>query len=126
MMKSMYKYSFGMLLFSFLAFTACEIDTVTDPNNPSLASVTTNASKAEMQTLITGLEARHRGYVENAGEMFGSFGREVYAFFNSDPRFLNDWLGLGGNAETYPDFFASAGTYVNPYLAVKQANVIIT
>ncbi|MEL7221731.1 MAG: RagB/SusD family nutrient uptake outer membrane protein [Bacteroidota bacterium] len=121
----MHKFIMGLMAIGLLAFTACEIDTVTDPNNPSLASVTSDASKAEMQVLITGLEARHRGYVENAAEMFGSFGRECYAYFGSDPRFLNDWLGLGGNAETYPDFFASAGTYVNPYLAVKQANIII-
>lgn len=115
----------GLMMFGLLALTACEIDAVTDPNNPSLASVTADASKAEMQVLVTGLEARHRGYVENAAEMFGSFGRECYAYFGSDPRFLNDWLGLGGNAETYPDFFASGGTYVNPYLAVKQSNIII-
>lgn len=108
-----------------LAFTACEVDIVNDPNNPSLGAVTADASKAELQVLMTGLEARHRGYVENAGEMFGCFGRECYAFFGSDPRFQNDWLGLGENAETYPDFFASAGTYINPYLAVKQTNVII-
>ena len=115
----------GLGLIAFLAFSACEVDVVNDPNNPSLGSVTGNASKSEMQVLVTGLEARSRGYVENAAEMFGSFGRECYAFFGSDPRFLADWLGLGGNAETYPDFFASGGTYVNPYLAVKQANVII-
>lgn len=115
----------GLSMIGFLAFTACEVDVVNDPNNPSLGSVTADASKAEMQVLVTGLEARQRGYVTNAAQMFGSFGRECYAFFGSDPRFLNDWLGLGGNAETYPDFFASAGTYVNPYLAVKQANVMI-
>ena len=115
----------GLSFIGLLAFTACEVDVVNDPNNPSLGSVTADASKAELQVLVTGLEARSRGYVTNAAQMFGSFGRECYAFFGSDPRFLNDWLGLGGNAETYPDFFASAGTYVNPYLAVKQANVII-
>lgn len=121
----MHKLIMGLSLIGFLAFSACEVDVVNDPNNPSLGAATANASKAEMQLLVTGLEARSRGYVTNAAQMFGSFGRECYAFFGSDPRFLNDWLGLGGNAETYPDFFASAGTYVTPYLAVKQANVII-
>lgn len=115
----------GLSIIGLLAFSACEVDVVNDPNNPSLGAATANASKAEMQLLVTGLEARSRGYVTNAAQMFGTFGRECYAFFGSDPRFLNDWLGLGGNAETYPDFFASAGTYVNPYLAVKQANIII-
>jgi hypothetical protein len=107
-----------------LAFTACEIDPVVDPNNPSLGGVTSDASPVAMQGLVTGLEARHRNYVENSAELFGVLGREAYAFFGSDPRFIADWLGLEVS-ETYPDFFASAGTYVNPYLAVKQANVII-
>ncbi|WP_367388975.1 RagB/SusD family nutrient uptake outer membrane protein [Lewinella sp. LCG006] len=121
----MHKLIMGLGMIGLLAFTACEVDVVNDPNNPSLGSVTADASKAELQLLVNGLEARQRGYVTNAAQMFGSFGREVYAFFGSDPRFLNDWLGLGGNAETYPDFFGSAGTYVNPYLAVKQANIMI-
>ncbi len=115
----------GLSIIGLLAFSACDVDVVNDPNNPSLGAATANASKAELQLLVTGVEARSRGFAEYAAELFGSFGRECYAFFGSDPRFLNDWLGLGGNAETYPDFFASAGTYVTPYLAVKQANVII-
>ncbi|HRF39699.1 MAG TPA: RagB/SusD family nutrient uptake outer membrane protein, partial [Saprospiraceae bacterium] len=104
-----------------LTLGACEIDLVTDPNNPSLGSALNDAKKPELQVLVTGLEARHRGYVQNAVEMFG---REVWAYFGSDPRFANEWLGLS-IAQTYPDFFSSGGTYVNPYLAVKQANVLI-
>ncbi len=112
------------LVLSVLTFTACEVDEVVDPNNPSLGSVTSDASIAEIQILVTGLEARHRVYFDNATEMFGSFGREVWAYFGSDPRFIGDWLGLE-ITETYPDFFASAGTFTSPYLAVKQANVLI-
>ena len=112
------------LVLSVLTFTACEVEEVVDPNNPSLGSVTSDASIAEIQILVTGLEARHRVYFDNATEMFGSFGREVWAYFGSDPRFIGDWLGLE-ITETYPDFFASAGTFTSPYLAVKQANVLI-
>ncbi len=122
-----FKHKFSLVLtftLGLLAFSACEIDEVTDPNNPSLGSVLNGASKAELQGLITGLEARHREYFDNATEMFGCFGREVWAFFGSDPRFTVDWLGIN-ITETYPDFFASGGTYVSPYLAVKQANVIL-
>ncbi len=103
---------------------SCDIDEVVDPNNPSLGSVLNDASTAELQVLVTGLEARSRVYFTNATQMFGTFGREVFPYFGSDPRFQNDWLGLV-RTETYPDFFASAGTYVNPYLSVKQANVLI-
>ncbi|MCA6074455.1 RagB/SusD family nutrient uptake outer membrane protein [Fulvivirga sedimenti] len=103
---------------------ACDVDEVVDPNNPSLGGVLSEASKAELQVLVTGLEARGRVYFTNATQMFGSFAREVWPYFGSDPRFQNDWLGLA-RTETYPDFFASAGTYVSPYLAVKQANILI-
>ncbi|MCX2745174.1 RagB/SusD family nutrient uptake outer membrane protein [Mangrovivirga sp. M17] len=113
-----------IFLFSILFVFACEIDEVVDPNNPSLASVLDNASKAELQVLITGLETRSRGYYENATEMFGTFGREVYPYFGSDPRFQNEWLGLE-ITETYNDFFASGDSYILPYLAVKQANILI-
>ena len=109
----------------FAGLVGCEVEEVTDPNNPSLASVRSGASKAELQGLVTGLETRQRIYFGNATEMFGVFGREVFAYFGSDPRFVRDWLGIDRDGETYPDFFASDGSYVNPYLAVKQANVLI-
>lgn len=123
-MKTIY-HTFRYILTALcLTLSACQIDEVIDPNNPSLEGVLTNATKAELQGLITGLEARHREYYENATEMFGSFSREVSPFFASDPRFFSDWLGQSG-PETYPDFFTSDGTYLFPYRAVKQANILI-
>lgn len=121
-----FKYAvMALVAFATLAFLpSCEIDEINDPNNPSLGSVSEDASKAELQVLVTGLEARNRVAFENATEMWGTFAREVWAFFGSDPRFIDDWLGVN-ITETYPDFFASAGTYVSPYLAIKQANVLI-
>ncbi len=111
------------LLCGVVLLTSCEIEPVNDPNNPSLGALTSDASKAELQALVSGLEARHRGYYGNASEMLGVFGRENWPFFLSDPRFTEDWLGIVLTS-TYPDFFGSAGTYVTPYLAVKQANVL--
>ena len=123
-MKNILKYiSLSTVFVACLMVTSCSVDEITDPNNPSLASVTNDASKAELQTLITGLEARHRNYFGSATQMYGSFGREVWAFFGSDPRFTTDWLGLG-ISEPYQNFFGSAGTYISPFLAVKQANVL--
>lgn len=112
-----------LILSSLLVFfyTSCEIEPVVDPDNPTLSGVLSNASKSQLRVMVTGLEARNRGYYANATQMFGSFAREVAPFFASDPRFGSDWYG----SVTYPDFFASAGTYTTPYLAVKQANVLI-
>lgn len=122
-MRKLIQYSSLLCLLCGLTFNSCEIETVNDPNNPSLGALTTDATKAQLQALVYGLEARHRGYYQNATELFGVFGRENWAFFASDPRFTEDWLGIVITS-TYPDFFASAGTYVTPYQAVKQANVL--
>lgn len=111
------------LLCGLASLASCEIEPVNDPNNPSLGALTTDASKAELQALVSGLESRHRGYYTNASQMLGVFGRENWALFASDPRFVEDWMGIAITS-TYPDFFNSAGTYVTPYLAVKQANVL--
>lgn len=111
----------GILLMALLSFTACEIDLVTDPNNPSVGSATNNASPVEIQFLVTGLEGGNRSYYGSASQMFGAFGREVWPYFASDPRFLGDWLG----STTYNGFFGSGGTYTTPYRTVKQANVLI-
>lgn len=123
-MKNLSIHFRSLMAAAFLILSSCTIDEVLDPNNPSLEGVLTNASRAELQSLVTGLEARHRQYFDNATEMFGTFAREVTPFFASDPRYLSDWLGDSG-PETYPDFFASGGTYGTPYTAVKQANVLI-
>jgi hypothetical protein len=111
----------GILLLCFLSFSSCEIEQVTDPNNPSVQSATSDASLVEIQFLVTGLEGGNRGYYGNASQMFGTFGREVWPYFASDPRFLGDWL----SGSTYNTFFGSGGTYTTPYRSVKQANVII-
>jgi len=111
----------GILLLCFLSFSACEIEEVTDPNNPSVQSATNDASLVEIQFLVTGLEGGNRGYYGSATQMFGTFGREVWPYFASDPRFLGDWLG----STTYNGFFGSGGTYATPYRSVKQANVLI-
>jgi hypothetical protein len=112
-----------LFIMAMVVATSCDYEEQFDPNNPSTALILNNASKATLQGVVTGLEARHRVYFTNSTQMFGSFGREVWAFFGSDPRFINDWLGVSGT--TYPDFFASNGTYLSPYQAVLQANTLI-
>lgn len=122
------KYRLGALLLvlNIAFFSSCDIDPVVDLDNPSIAGVLKDASIPQLQSLVTGLESANRGYYGSATQMFGAFGREVWAYFGSDPRFFSDWLGIGtGKSDTYPDFFGSAGSYSTPYVAVKQANVLI-
>jgi hypothetical protein len=98
---------------------------VTDPNNPSVQQVLQNATKPEAQNLITGLELRNRQYAGGLVPLLGSFGREVWRFDSIDGRFVTEWLGIDGNAETDPAFFGSGSAYDTPYAAIQQANLLM-
>ncbi|MCU0374563.1 MAG: RagB/SusD family nutrient uptake outer membrane protein [Chitinophagaceae bacterium] len=128
----MNKYIKNMLMAGGIAATLAgcnplNLDTFQDPNNPSVGSVTNNASRAQIQFLITGLEARHRGYVFTATAGFGTFGREIWYLNASDPRWQTDWLGQGGRVPdaAYFGFGAAGGTvYSGAYQAIRQAYVL--
>ena len=78
---------------------------IQNPNNPSVESVLSNATKAQLQNLVTGLEFRHRA-TTGSNNIFSTFGREIYPLFASDPRFVNQWVGVGegADAENDPSF----------------------
>ena len=115
-----------------LGFTACnplQLDEVLDPNNPSLASVETNATKEQVQFLLTGLEASHRNYVVNISQAWNTFGREIWYLNASDPRFQTDWLGQAGRVPDRAYFgfgTTGGGSWASPYQAIKQADVLIS
>lgn len=104
-----------------------DFDEIQDPNNPSVASVTNNASPEQIQFLITGLESRHRSYVTNISQSWNTFGREVWYLNASDPRFQTDWLGQNGRIpdNSYFGFGSTGGgSWAIPYQAIKQADVL--
>ena len=70
-----------------------EAEEVFNPNAADAAVALNNADIPQLQNLVTGVESRHKGYVTTTSRAFGSFGREVFGFFDSDPRFTRDWLG---------------------------------
>ncbi len=109
------------------AISSCslvELEPAVDPNNPSLASVGSNASRSQIQNLVTGLEARHRAYVFNITMLFGSLGRELWYLNASDPRWQTDWLGMNGRTANV-NMFGYLDSYQIPYTAILQANVLI-
>jgi hypothetical protein len=129
MKNLLYKSSWVILLV--LTVFACNplaLDQIDDPNNPSVGSVTNNATRAQIQFLVTGLEVRHRAYVFNLTAAWGTFGREIWYLNASDPRFQTDWLGQAGRVPdaAYFGFGATGGgSYASPFQAIKQADVLI-
>jgi hypothetical protein len=130
-MKTIQKY-IGTVALAAMSLFACnplQLDEIIDPNNPSVESVTDNASREQIQFLVTGLEARHRAYVFNVTAAWGAFGREAWYLNASDPRFQTDWLGQGGRVpdRSYFGFGATGGgSYASPYQAINQADVLIS
>jgi hypothetical protein len=104
------------------------VENMIDPNNPSEVGFTQNATREQVQFLITGLEEKHRNYVFTATAALGSFGREVWYLNGSDPRFTTDWLGQA-LPEPNSSFFGFANTggtvFYNPYQAARQGALLI-
>ncbi|WP_144607221.1 RagB/SusD family nutrient uptake outer membrane protein [Algoriphagus algorifonticola] len=117
------------LAFAIGACNPLQLDEIQDPNNPSVGSVSNNASREQIQFLVTGLESRHRGYVTNISQAWNTFGREIWYLNASDPRFQTDWLGQNGRVpdRSYFGFGnTGGGSWAVPYQAIKQADVLIT
>ncbi len=111
-----------MLLMSSCNFFS--LDTPNDPNNPSLGSVSQNASRTQVQNLVTGLESRHRDYLFTVTMLYGTMGRELWYLNASDPRWQTDWLGMNGRQAT-ANMFGYLNTYQQPYFAIRQALTVI-
>lgn len=119
-----------LLVLLIIGLAGCDLidpDPIDDPNNPSVSEVLENATRAQLQNLISGLEVRHRNSTVGVMDFTGSFGREFYPMYASDPRFMGQWLGIaeGADAETDRSFYQSGQTWSAPYSAIKQANLVI-
>ena len=114
-----------------IGMMSCDIlnpDAVNDPDSPSEGAVLENASKSDLQNLITGLESDSRGY-NTVWRLFDAFGRDLVFFATSDPNFFNQWLQLPGNpaaeAEVNSQFFGDGSAYESPYGTIRQAALVV-
>lgn len=115
---------FAGLLLMMSSCNFFSLDTPNDPNNPSLGSVSQNASRTQVQNLVTGLESRHRDYLFTVTMLYGTMGRELWYLNASDPRWQTDWLGMNGRQAT-ATMFGYLNTYQQPYFAIRQALTVI-
>ena len=107
-----------------LGITACEIEPIEDPNNPSVGAILQNASLSEIQNLVTGTEAGMRINLGNYYDGVGAIGREIYRFSSSDPRFTSDLLGKG-SATLDNNTFYTTNPYNARYRTVKNTNILL-
>lgn len=118
------KIIYSFILAATLALPSCSLEDIDDPNHPSLASATTNATSSQIQTLITGLEKTSGDYVSTTSNAEGTFGREIWYFNFNDPRFVQQWTGMTIK-EPDENFYGVGSIWTSPYHAIKQANVLI-
>jgi hypothetical protein len=107
-----------------LGFSACEIETIEDPNNPSVGAISANASLSEIQNLVDGIQGGMRLNLANYFDGVGVIGREIYRFSTSDPRFTSDLLGKGASTLDNNTFYTT-NPYSARYRTVKNANILL-
>lgn len=107
-----------------VGFASCDIGTIDDPNNPSVGAITANASRSEIQNLVTGIEAGMRLNMGQYYDGIGVIGRDFYRFSTSDPRFTSDLLGKGA-AVLDNNTFYTTNPYTSRYRTVKNTNILL-
>ncbi|MBB4079970.1 hypothetical protein GGR28_002597 [Lewinella aquimaris] len=120
----MKKYNILSLLGLLALFVfSCEIEEQFDPNGPSINSVLTNASKAELDLLVTGIEAGMRNGMAGYVTASGTIARELY-IFDADPRNTEDLLGKG-DLQLDNNTFYITGPFNSRYQVVKNVNILL-
>lgn len=109
------------ILAALLAANGCsdltEIEPVTDPNNPIIENVLTNASQAQINALGVGVEASLRlGHTNNSSynRVLGTLGREVTVQALTESRWYQELQGRRG-ATTSVDVLDDAAYYNGQY-----------
>ena len=110
-------------LTALLGFGACQLEDLEDPNNPSSAAIEKNATLAEIQNVVDGIQSGMRNNLPIYFDAIGVFGREFWRFSGSDPRYTTDLLG-SGSATLDPGSFYTNNAYASRYRVVRNANIL--
>ena len=93
-------------------------------NNPTVEDYLKNASKDQLNGLVTGSLSGARNNEATYLDAVSVVGREIYRFSSADPRFVTDLLGSGSTTLNNTGFYLT-----NPwgarYRVIKNCNVLI-
>lgn len=103
--------------------TACKKQ-VGNLNNPTIEDFLTNASKAQLNNLVSGIQSGLRNNYPMYLDVIGVIGRDIYRFSGADPRYVSDLLGQG-SATLNNNTFYLTNPWNSRYRVVKNANVLI-
>lgn len=105
-----------------LAFNACKLEEVIDPNFASVGSIASNASKSQLNNLALGQVSIARNGLGIYLQVTGTIGKELFNFNTTESRWMTELNGLRiiDNSAFYNGATTAFG------LPVRQANIIIT
>lgn len=104
--------------------TSCDIEEQANPNGSSIEGFQLDASKSELQTLVTGMESLLRQEINFYYDVTSIVGREYYFFTGSDPRYTGEVLGKGASTLDNAGFYGNR-PYFGRYRTVRNANVLL-
>jgi hypothetical protein len=117
--------NFNIIAFLFLstAFFSCNKE-YGSLNGPAVEDYLKNASKDQLNGLVTGSLS---GMRINEGlylDAVGIIGREMYRFSIADPRYVTELLGSGNTTLNNTGFYIT-NPWASRYRVVKNCNVLI-
>jgi starch-binding outer membrane protein, SusD/RagB family len=112
-----------LLTCTFSFFYSCKKD-YGNLNSPTIESFLSNASKDELNNLVSGTESGMRNAIALYLDDAGTLGREGYRFSGSEPRYVTDLLGANSGTLSSSNFYIT-NPWAARYRVVKNCNVLI-
>ena len=107
-----------------MSIASCDIDDLANPNGPSIEGYLSDASKSDLQTLVTGSEDQLRQNFSFYYDVTAIVGREYYFFTGSDPRYTGEVLGKGSSQLDNAGFYGTR-PYAGRFSTIKILNTLI-
>ena len=122
--KSIKLYCLALIGVAALSQFSCDIDEISDPNGPSVSAIINNATRSDLNSVVSGIEFFSLDEVDFYMDVSGIIGREVYFFTAADVRFTGELLG---KEQLVLDNAAFYGTrpYQGRYRTIKNTNILI-
>ncbi|MFT3701909.1 MAG: RagB/SusD family nutrient uptake outer membrane protein [Agriterribacter sp.] len=122
-MKKINKPYIVLLLSACILFYSCKKD-YGNLNSSTVEDFLDNATKDELNNLISGTESGMRNVLNMYLDDIGTIGREGYRFSGSEPRYVLDLLGANDGTLSSSNFYITQ-PWAARYRVVKNCNVLI-
>jgi hypothetical protein len=122
-MKARFSFNIICLLLALLYLSSCKKE-YGNLNSPTIEDYLKNASKDQLNGLVTGSLSGMRINEGTYLDVVGVIGREIYRFSNADPRFVTELLGSGNTTLNNTGFYIT-NPWASRYRVVKNCNVLI-